>query len=831
MVPPAGRISAGVEGRVTDGNMKQSDLDVEMVQQGIARQRRRIEDAQRKSKESWTTYGQRLISGAVKPVGDAIARAVDNLGIPRHSGVGFVLIKDLDPHVAALIGLQTAIDSISRRQKASQTYIAVGREIEWEIQARRFSRAYPYLLQKIRQHWFRPDHAHRVLGKTRQESVSETANKATGKILFEGRWSDADCLRVGHAIVETIREQTGLLDRVTLRTSARRTDTFIIPTPETEAFIAKVRARTELLEPVYLPMVVPPYHWKGPKEGGYATDGQPICKVDRANVLDQLTPHQMPEVYAGLNYLQGVPYQINPRVLAVYQWAWEHSIVIGDMPPTRDHELPPLPPKARDAEDAASDRQKALMREWWLIAGPLKQANIEARSRRLHYAKIKHLSEKFQNQNIFFPLTCDFRGRIYTQPSFLTYQGCDLAKAMLQFAFGKPVSTPSARKWLKVQGANSWGVKGTFDERCRWVDDHAKQIIASAKDPIEDEWWRQADEPWQFLAFCFEAQAISRDPSHCSHLVCWQDGTNNGLQVLSLLFRDEVGGVSTNCMHDGRPRDIYADVAEETLRILRLDASGESGIDEVRRDFARGWLQFGIDRSTTKRCVMIVPYSGTLYSAVKYVREWMKSSTSESRPSPWKDPTKPIGYLTKVIWTSIGNTVIKAREAMDWLRKVGEACVDADVDATWTSPTGFLCVQDYPDWSKSMVRTSLMRRTYAYQLRERTARRNRRKHVDAISPNWVHCLDAAALIRTALRVRDARVESMASVHDSIGVLAADGDVLASELRLAWAGMFEEDLVAGLRREIEARIGDRLPDPPTFGSMPPSAVIDSPYFFS
>lgn len=806
--------------------MKQSDLDSEMVSLGVARQRRRIDEAQRKKKESWTTYGQRLISGAVLPVGDAIARAVEAIGQPRYSGAGFVLLKDIDPHVAALIGLQTAIDSISRRQKASQTYIAVGREIEWEMQAKRFSRAYPYLLKKIRQHWFKGDHAKNVMGKTRQEALTASANHATGEVQFVSRWSDADCLRAGHAIVEMIREHTGLLDRVTLRTSARRTETYIIPTADTEAYIRRVRARTELLDPVYLPMVVPPFDWKGPREGGYHRDGQPICKVDRANVLDQLTPQQMPEVYAGLNFLQGVPYQVNHRVLAVYQWAWDNSIVIGDMPPTRDHELPPMPPKAASAEDARSERQRSAMREWWLIAGPLKAANIEARSKRLHYAKIKNLAEKFVNQNIFFPLTCDFRGRIYTQPSFLTYQGCDAGKAMLQFAFGKPVSTPGARKWLKVQGANSWGVKGTFDERCRWIDENASRILAAAKDPIEDEWWRQADEPWQFLAFCIDAAEVARNPEHVSRLICWQDGTNNGLQVLSLLFRDEVGGASTNCMAGPRPRDIYADVAEETLRLLRAECG-----DEVRREYARGWLTFGIDRTTTKRCVMIVPYSGTIYSAVKYVRSWVKEATSVARPCPWRDPTKPIGYLTKLIWTAIGNTVIKAREAMDWLRKVGEACVDADVDATWTSPTGFLCVQDYPDWSKSQVRTSLMRRTYAYQLRERTARRNRRKHIDAISPNWVHCLDAAALIRTALLVKASRVESMATVHDSLGVLAADGDVLARDLRLAWSAMFSEDLVSGLRREVEARIGVVLPDPPPFGSMPPSAVIDSPYFFA
>jgi len=465
------------------------------------------------------------------------------------------------------------------------------------------------------------------------------------------------------------------------------------------------------------------------------------------------------------------------------------------------------------------------MREWYLVAGPLKKKNNEAKSKRIHYARLKHLAEKFNNQNIFFPMSCDFRGRVYTQPTFLSYQGCDAAKALLEFAFGKPVNTDSARKWLKVQGANSYGIKGTFDQRCKWVDSHAKEIIAVAKDPIGNQWWHKADEPWQFLAFCFDVEAASKDKNHVSHLPCWQDGTNNGLQVLSLAFRDEVGGLATNCIDDGKPRDIYLDVADEVIRLLQKED------DPARVEWAKQWLEFGIDRETTKRTVMIVPYSGTIYSAVKYVRQWYLAAVNPARPAQWPDPTKPIGYLTRLIWKAIGLVVVKAQEAMDWLRKVGEACIEADVDPTWTSPTGFIVAQDYPDYTACTVTTRILRRTQMWQIREATSKKNKRKHQNAISPNWVHCLDAAALIRTALRLRAKRIESVGTVHDSIGVLAADGDILAKELRVAWSEMFADDLVSGFRREIEARINIKLPEPPSFGSMQPSALLTSDYFFA
>lgn len=72
---------------------------------------------------------------------------------------------------------------------------------------------------------------------------------------------------------------------------------------------------------------------------------------------------------------------------------------------------------------------------------------------------------------------------------------------------------------------------------------------------------------------------------------------------------------------------------------------------------------------------------------------------------------------------------------------------------------------------------------------------------------------------------------MASVHDSVGVLAADGDLLAEETRLGWTELFSTDVVGGLKREIEARINEKLPEPPAFGTLDLNALKGSSYFFA
>lgn len=806
-----------------EASVKQSDLDLEMKQLGIDRQRSRVAFAKQRGRESWTTYGQRMISGACKPVGDAIAAECARADRPGRNSRAFWNLRDIDPYVAAFIGLQVTLDSISQQSKASSTFIAVGKNIEFEIVARSWSKSHPYLLKVLQRTMFGT--TAKIRERSRAKALRHGIEMSSGKA-FGRLWDDAERLRVGHAIVELIRTETGLIDLVTMRTKAHRTDTYVIPTPETEQYIRRVLARTELLNPVFLPMVVPPYDWRGPRDGGYErgeSASQSLIKTDRNNSIDQMTIEQMPEVYQAVNYLQGVPFRINRKILAVYQWAWENSIEIGGLPMTTDLPTPqkPEPPDG----DYQSERHRQVMREYWLKFNPIAAKNLQAKGQRLHYARLKFMAEKFQHENIFFPLSLDFRGRIYTQPSYLTYQGCDAAKGLLEFAFGKPVATESAKRWLKIQGANSFGTKGSFDERVAWVDRNANAILASAANPLDVDWWRQADEPWQFLAFCMDVAEAAKNPKHISHLICWQDGSNNGLQVLSLAFRDRVGGLATNCTDDGQPRDIYEDVADRVKELLANEPR------EDRKEVARQWLEFGIDRDTTKRPVMIVPYSGTIYSAVQYVKAWFHEAVTPQRPSPWTDATKAIGYLTRVIWDAIGDTVVKARDAMDWLRLVGQCCIDADVDPMWVSPTGFIVAHDYPDYSKARVRTTVKSRTYMWQIRKATDKRNKRKHLDALSPNWVHSLDSSGLVKTSLRLRAAGIETFATVHDGCGVLAADGDTLATEIRIAWSEMFSADLVGSLKKQIEAITGTKLPSPPTFGDMEPKELIGSPYFFS
>lgn len=93
----------------------------------------------------------------------------------------------------------------------------------------------------------------------------------------------------------------------------------------------------------------------------------------------------------------------------------------------------------------------------------------------------------------------DWRGRVYTLPAYLTYQGTDLAKALIAFADGGQISENNI-PYLKRFGANTWGLdKESLHDRIKWVDENHEALLN-----IDATLLKGAAEPFGFLAFMLE---------------------------------------------------------------------------------------------------------------------------------------------------------------------------------------------------------------------------------------------------------------------------------------------------------------------------------------
>lgn len=165
---------------------------------------------------------------------------------------------------------------------------------------------------------------------------------------------------------------------------------------------------------------------------------------------------------------------------------------------------------------------------------------------------------------IFFVWQIDFRGRAYPVQTLLNPQGGDLAKSLLLFDKEQKLDK-NGIKWFKIHGANLFGEvdKEVFEKRLEWIQDNEKNIIQSAKDPYNTTFWKKADEPFEFLAFCLEYEKYFNDPDNFyTSLPVAIDGSNNGLQHISTLLRDKKSAINVNVLPSDSIKDIYQIIAD-----------------------------------------------------------------------------------------------------------------------------------------------------------------------------------------------------------------------------------------------------------------------------
>jgi DNA-directed RNA polymerase len=222
---------------------------------------------------------------------------------------------------------------------------------------------------------------------------------------------------------------------------------------------------------------------------------------------------------------------------------------------------------------------------------------------------------------------------------------------------------------------------------------------------------------------------------------------------------------------------------------------------------------------------MVFPYSGTVVSAREKIAEEVDKRDGCGF-APGEERAKAVKFLARAVWASIPEVVVRANDAMRWLRKMAGLLVDADHDPTWVTPSGFVVRQVYQDFSELRVETALNGKVI------RTARvavddpnkKLGRKHRDGLSPNFVHSLDASALVLTVNLARSLGVEAFAMVHDGYGTHAADIETLSLALRRAFVDMYETHDVLNELRKAAQRLGVVVEECPNKGSLDLGALL-------
>ncbi|MDX5515072.1 DNA-directed RNA polymerase [Stenotrophomonas sp. RG-453] len=799
----------------------QLQLEKESTSLGIAR----YEKIKEQRQQAETGPGRKLVMESLDATAKAIAAFVAeaDTGKPgkRHAALKFV--RHLDPLALAYLTSFTCVNAlVADHRKAVSVAITLGHEVANEINFTLLRQKHPGL--------------YRVVQEQLKKSTSSRHSTAVMRhVVQEAKWepddeprltlADKDALLVGMKLIELFVEATGLIELVTVTERSKR-HLLIAGNQAILDWLTKAHDSAALYQPVLMPMVVPPRPWTTPRDGGYLTDiggRADLVRTRNRAYKRELALVDMPNVYQAVNAIQATPWKVNRGVLEVMRELWNAGGGVADLPERELATLPDRPAMLDTDPDYYKEHHADEFKEWKRGRAKVYEANARSVSTRLACAQKLALAEKFVDYPaIYFPHNLDFRGRVYPLPPTLTPQGDDAAKALLHFAEGVPLGEDGAF-WLAVHLANCFGVdKVSFEERVQWVRDHEEQILDSALDPLDGQrFWIDADSPFCALAACFEWLGYTLNGrDHVSHIQVALDGSCNGLQNFSAMLRDSVGGAATNLVPQVKPADIYTRVRD--VAQAKLEARAAEG------DVIAIKLDGQLTRDIVKQPVMTLPYGVT--------KSGMRSQVlAKMKKLGMGDDWETAEYLAALLWECIGEVVIAARAAMDWLRDASKVASSADLPVCWTTPAGFPVLQEYREEEGVRINPHVGGRKVNLVVNIGGTKLDRRRQTLGISPNFVHSCDASHLMLTTCLAAENGITSFAMIHDSYGTHAGRSALMAAALRQAFVDQYNGDVLADFRQQLIDQLppeaAEQLPVLPPSGDLDLSLVLDSAYFFA
>jgi DNA-directed RNA polymerase, mitochondrial len=476
---------------------EQVRLEHEMVDVTKASFWKSVQDARANRSEGDVGYGVQLMKEKLGPISSAIRATLEAPSTKGRPPRWYPLLRDVDPDVAAYIALKAVIDSISSNMPAAAMMVAVGARIEDQLRLDKFKEMRPDLFKLTTTRLGKEGGKN---NRNRRKTVLRLMSNRAG--IVWNKWTPTQCAHVGSYMTDLLIDAKIIkkVNEIGRGKYRGKTQTFIYPADGMSEWIYKTARDSEMNDPKFYPMVIPPKRYTNPMNGGYWSGMVPqlgLVKKRKEAYLEEMADQNPVDVYEAVNAVQETPWKINMPILKTLKEAVDRGAGFAGLPSLDDI---PEPAKPHDIET-----NEAARKAWRKSTANVVQSNFKLVSKRFALSGAVQVAERFSKyERIWFPFQLDFRGRLYAMPAYLHPQGPDYTKALLTFSEGKPINDEISAGWLAVHGANVYGYdKVSLEDRISWVSENEELIRASASDPWGNtQFWTEASSPWQFLAFC-----------------------------------------------------------------------------------------------------------------------------------------------------------------------------------------------------------------------------------------------------------------------------------------------------------------------------------------
>lgn len=602
-----------------------------------------------------------------------------------------------------------------------------------------------------------------------------------------------------------------------------------------------------------LPMLCEPQPWSLKERGGYLTT-PPGEFGDMIHSTNPSVPSET--ALDALNRLQSQPYKVNQYIFELQKVLVQKTNQIGCFRSYEKETWEDLYfPRYTSEYIASLDKESA---EYKKVMGELRKAYHDQKladreSGNPH--RILSILEEIGDQTFWTPWFFDSRLRLYPISEIGMTKG-DAVKGLLVNANPQPITEDTKRELL-IAIATSGGFKTEsgkktskldYFERYKWSLEfvNSGEFLDVVLNPINNTYWKTADEPFQFLAYCEEYHALFvTGERNTTRVWIGRDMTCSGIQILSSVIGDEKAMTFTNVMPGLEPQDAYGEVAREARVLLQDGAWCEIKIRE-QVEKTKKWNLANpdkpreerfiieidvhlIDRSVVKTQVMVTGYGGTYQAKRKYILEQLKKQKIELHP---QDKT----ILVAACIEGMERAFPAYAELNKWFKQVASAaCAKGIQHLRWTSPNGSQIVQDYREPLYARVDThAASGGHYGKLLTDENGSSfvqtgfgdvKPTKHGSAIAANFTHTLDAC-MIQDGVVALDPSL-GVATVHDCIYFQPGYSDQIIPKFRKAFYNVVTTPVLENLLEENDLE-DMQLPE---INEVDLAVCKDSPYMFS
>jgi len=612
-----------------------------------------------------------------------------------------------------------------------------------------------------------------------------------------------------------------------------------------------------------LPMLSKPLKWEYKKEtdeyirGGFYSNYYSyniLKKVKNEKILESNYKNQT--VLNGLNILQNVEYKINNYIFNVFNEMWKNGNG-GECGLTRKNgeEIPAIPwgimtKKEFKEFKEKSEENKKMVNEYRSRVAKIHEYNNRLEQKTISFSILHNISNKFKDEKgIFFCYNLDFRGRLYTLQSFLSPQGIEISKALLDFKKGEKIEDGLDN--LKIHTANMFGKdKLELEERIEWFNENEKNILNCVENWENNTFWKEADEPFSFLRGCkeyydYKKSGLGKD--FITTLICHIDGKCNGTQHMAAMLLDKKASKSV-CIIGDKNNDLYTEVLKVVKSDIKEKIDKNDFIDDKEKQVYFE-LYEKIERKFVKRNVMTTAYSVTRIGMKQQILEELKKIDDELGVDNhyFKSGNWFIAEtLSNLNYNAIRKVLKSTIEVQQYLKNsvsiLIKYCKNNSIQLngiTWKTKNGFEVFQECKKSESKIIDTYLNKIRIFNRINYNTQENNLSRHKSSIAANFVHSYDACHLINTVNKCEEFGITNLATIHDSYGTTCNNIEEMKVILKNEFVKIYNDNVLDKFRNDLlnnvpiqyRNKLDKLLPHINRYNDYNINDILNSKYFFS